>query len=481
MAKNKSHRVGVKRHSSISRRLIVNTLVIVASVLIALCITVAAAMHNYYYTQAGDYITNIAASYGYANIATAEEYEVQAFALAESFPMKNKVEVQFLNTADRVIVSTSGYLPVGETYRNDTADSNGDSWSGRLQTGERVMAVLADVSGANGQVIGRVRCVTSLELIDRNLMFINICVGAVSLAVIVLSIILCNVYVQSIIRPLREVGEMAHRIAEGDFKYRIELHELNEIGELCDTINYMAAELESTEDMKNEFISSVSHELRTPLTAIRGWGETVKGLVYTDHATVEKGIGIILSESQRLSGLVEELLDFSRMQSGRMTFRMEKTDVLAELGEAVCMYEELAKRAGVMLAYHEPESMPYVIGDANRLMQVFVNVIDNAVKYNHEGGLVVIDVIAADGFVHVSVNDTGSGIPAEDIDKVKQKFYKANKKVNGSGIGLAVADEIIAHHGGELKITSTEGVGTTVIVSLPIAAESESVKEETNG
>ncbi len=474
-----SKRKQIKKHRSISRRLIVNTLIIVTAVLIALCITVAVAMHNFYYSQAGDYIANIAASYGYANAATPEEYEQQAFGLAESFPMKNRVEVQFINMSGQVVVSTSGYLPVGETY-SDGTDS--DSWSGKLQTGERVMAVTADVYGTSGIHIGNVRCVTSLERIDRNLAFINIVVAAVSLAVIILTVVLCNVYAQSIIKPLREVGEVAHRIAGGDFNSRIEVHELNEIGELCDTINYMAGELQSTEDMKNEFISSVSHELRTPLTAIRGWGETVKGLVYTDHAMVEKGIGVILNESQRLSGLVEELLDFSRMQSGRMTFRMEKTDILAELGEAVCMYEELAKRAGVMLAYHEPDSVPYVIGDANRLMQVFVNIIDNAIKYNHEGGLVVIDVIAADGLVHVSVNDTGSGIPADDIDKVKQKFYKANKKVNGSGIGLAVADEIIAHHGGKLAITSTEGIGTTVIVSLPIASDStESAKEETNG
>lgn len=469
----------VKKHKSISRRLIINTLIIVTSVLIAFGITVAVAMHNFYYGQVGDYVANVAASYDRINAATAEEYEQQIFSLAESFPMKNKVEVQFLNNSGNVLVSTSGYLPVGETYSGSASEA---AWTGKLLTGERVMAVTAAVSGANGMQIGRVRCVTSLEFVDRNLMIINIIVISISLSVIVLTVILCNVYAQSIIKPLREVGEVAHRIAGGDFNSRIEVHELNEIGELCDTINYMAGELQSTEDMKNEFISSVSHELRTPLTAIRGWGETVKGLVYTDHATVEKGIGIILNESQRLSGLVEELLDFSHMQSGRMTFKMEKTDILAELGEAVCMYEELAKRAGVMLAYHEPKDVPYVIGDSNRLMQVFINIIDNAIKYNHEGGVVIIDVIAADGMVHVSVNDTGSGIPSQDIDKVKQKFYKANKKVNGSGIGLAVADEIVAHHGGKLEITSTEGVGTTVTVSLPIAADgTDGAKEDLNG
>lgn len=481
----------VKRHKSISRRLIINTLVIVTSVLIAFGITVAVSMHNYYYNQVGDYVSNIAASFDRINAKTPEEYESQVFRLAESFPYKTKVEVQFLNTNGAVLVSTSGYLPVEEKYAADATDNGGTqkAWSGKLSTGEKVMAVTADIIGSGGTKSGSVRCITSLEFIDRNLTIINIIVVSIGIAVIVLTVILCNIYAQSIIKPLREVGDMAHQIAGGDFKSRIEVHELNEIGELCDTINYMAGELQSTEDMKNEFISSVSHELRTPLTAIRGWGETIKGLVYTDHAMVEKGIGVILSESERLSGLVEELLDFSRMQSGRMTFKMEKIDLLAELGEAVCMYEELARRAGVMLAYHEPAEAPPVIGDADRLMQVFINIIDNAIKYNHEDGVVMIDVVSADGTVNVIVNDTGSGIPAEDIDKVKQKFYKANKKVHGSGIGLAVADEIIRHHNGKLTITSTEGVGTTVTVSVPAAGnadgtaehKSAAVKEDQNG
>lgn len=341
-----------------------------------------------------------------------------------------------------------------------------------------VCALLTDYgSGSNGAV----RCVTSLARVDRRIWLILIIAAAVGLAVLVMAYMVGKYFIQSIVRPLHDIGNVTRQIAGGDFKSRLEVKELNEIGELCDSINYMAGELESTEKLKNEFISSVSHELRTPLTAIKGWGETVRGSVYTDHELVTKGIDVILRESERLSGLVEELLDFSRMQSGRMVYKMERLDVLAELGEAVCIYEETAKQAGVSLIYHEPESLPVIIGDSDRLTQVFVNVIDNAIKYNHEGGVVQIRAVAEDNCVKITVTDSGVGIPAADLDKVKEKFYKANYSVRGSGIGLAVADEIVRSHQGLLTVESSEGIGTTVTVALPVAEHASLEQAEESG
>ena len=133
---------------------------------------------------------------------------------------------------------------------------------------------------------------------------------------------------------MREINSTAKRIAQGDFDARIQKKHNDEIGELCDTINEMAVELGNSQQMKNDFISSVSHELRTPLTAIKGWAETMQS-GEIDRGTFDKGMGVIIRESERLSGIVEELLDFSRMQSGRMTLMMDRIDILAELGEAL--------------------------------------------------------------------------------------------------------------------------------------------------
>ena len=261
---------------------------------------------------------------------------------------------------------------------------------------------------------------------------------------------------------------MARKIAMGDFDSRIDINRNDEIGELCDTINYMASELSTAENLKNDFISSVSHELRTPLTAIRGWGETAKMSVGSDEDLVNRGLEVVLSEADRLSGLVEDLLDFSRMESGKMTVDTKPINITMLLFESVDMYVELAHNQGIDLTFPEPPEDLEIMGDVNRLKQVFINIIDNAVKYTANGGQVLISQIKEEGCVRISVTDTGLGIPGQDLDRIKEKFYKASNSVRGSGIGLAVADEIIKQHDGLLFVESIENVGTTVTIVLPL-------------
>ena len=187
-----------------------------------------------------------------------------------------------------------------------------------------------------------------------------------------------------------------------------------------------------------------------------------------DPAAVSKGMKVIISETERLSQMVEELLDFSRIQNGRFTLVKATMDVLAELGDAVLIYAEKAKKEGIELVYDEPEMLPFIYGDKNRIRQVFINVIDNAIKYSDKGGLVSVQAGETDdGYVEIDVSDTGCGISPEDLPKIKTKFYKANHTRRGSGIGLAVADEIISMHGGTLEVISELNVGTTVIIRLP--------------
>ena len=188
----------------------------------------------------------------------------------------------------------------------------------------------------------------------------------------------------------------------------------------------------------------------------------------TDEALVKRGLDVVLSEADRLSGLVEELLDFSRMETGRLSVVSQPLNISELLGESVDMYIELARKQGIELIFTRPAEDITVLGDPNRLKQVFINIIDNAVKYTENGGQVLVDQTAEEGCVRITVKDTGVGIPAQDIDRVKEKFYKANKTVRGSGIGLAVADEIIKQHKGLLFIESTEGAGTTVTIVLPL-------------
>ena len=279
-------------------------------------------------------------------------------------------------------------------------------------------------------------------------------------------------FIRSIVLPVQGIGQRARQIAHGDFATRIEVdpRRKDEIAALCTTINQMAEELASTEQMKNEFISSVSHELRTPLTAIKGWGETVMGTL-DDPELTRKGMEVIIGEAERLSVIVEDLLDFSRMQNGKLTYDMKPCDVAAEMGEAIISLSATAAEQKVLLDFNEPEQVPILVGDAGRLQQVFVNIVGNALKYTPAGGSIVVDIKTHENEIEILVSDTGCGIDPEDLAYIKQKFYKGKDAVRGSGIGLAIADEIVTAHGGHIEIASTLHVGTTVTVFLPVRSE----------
>ncbi|MCC8022399.1 MAG: HAMP domain-containing histidine kinase [Clostridiales bacterium] len=243
----------------------------------------------------------------------------------------------------------------------------------------------------------------------------------------------------------------------------------------------MAGEIAATDKLKNDFISTVSHELRTPLTSIKGWGETLILDPLTDPELTHRGLQVMINESARLSEIVEELLDFSRMQNGRMVLRLDKIDILAELDEILFVFKERALREGIDIQYNTPDLPAPAFADANRIKQVFVNIMDNAIKYTEEGGRIFVSAEIQEHAIQIIVADNGCGIAEQDLPRVKEKFYKSNISVKGSGIGLAVADEIISLHGGTLDIASVEHEGTTVYIKLPLDTLPPADKERSPG
>ena len=470
------------KFKSIAFKWVVNFLLVIFVVIFALEAIFCAFVRSYCISEA----QTVAKEYAQTVInplleCNAENLESTARGYCESFEHKDKLEIQVLNASGSVLISTTGFdytSPIMPDYDRAVQGEASSFWTGKSAAGEKIICETTLLTNENGQVFGAVRWVVSLTKINRHIL--SICLIAVIIGVVILAVISTSgmYFVTSIVRPVRELSSVARKIALGDLDARIDIQSNTEIGELCDSINYMAGELKEVENMKNDFISSVSHELRTPLTAIRGWAETAKMSIGFDEETVGKGLDVVLKESERLGGLVEELLDFSRMQSGRLPVSFDEFNLGAILGEAADMYRELAKKQNVELVFMPPATEMYCMGDSNRIKQVFINVIDNALKYNQSGGQILIEQKIEDHCIQVSVSDTGVGIAAQDIDRVKEKFYKANKQVRGSGIGLAVADEIIKQHNGLLLVDSTEGVGTTVTIVLPIY---EKLKEESEG
>ncbi|WP_283610281.1 sensor histidine kinase [Faecalispora anaeroviscerum] len=465
----------------ITRRWILNSLGIILLILSALILCLSLVVQGYVYNgiqqtvngRSGE-LTNVFADY---DNKTAVEFSAAARTYVENSPSKQMMEMMVLSASGRILVTSTGFPPDQTQTMPDVqlAQGNKDgygTWQGRLSSGEKVMAVTRVIRNQGGSALGSIRYIVSLEEADRQIFTIVGGLLVMGFLVILFVVFSSTYFIKSIVDPIKLISATAKRIAQGDFNARIQNRQNDEIGELCDTINKMAVELGTAEKMKNDFISSVSHELRTPLTAIKGWAETMQGMDDTERETYEKGMGVIIRESERLSGIVEELLDFSRMQNGRMTLMMDKIDILAELGEAVYMFTDRAQAEGKFLVYEEPALLSPVLGDINRLRQVFVNIIDNALKYTKEGDTVTVTAEEANGQIRVVISDTGCGISAKDLPNVKKKFYKANQTVRGSGIGLALADEIMRLHDGRLELESQEGVGTVVTITIPTLRQS---------
>ncbi len=444
----------------------------VSAALVVIGILLGGLLKNYYYSSARQYLTS------HMNIITGSldgsggdnvNYSAQIRSMVEGYEEKDKIELIAFGYDDKAVITSSGFPPSAdmsmEDYKKAETADDGIAYSiFRLPSGEKVIAVTAMIS-LRGCRFKALRMVSSMKSIDHQLLILMLGISFIFLLIILLMYLSGRYFIRSIVYPVLKIGDITRKIAKGDFSERIEKAGNDELGDLCDSINYMAQELSNTESMKNEFISSVSHELRTPLTAIKGWSETM--MAVDDRDTFVKGMRVITSETERLSQMVEELLDFSRIQDNRLTLIMDKIDILAELGETVLIYQERARALGITLNYYEPTMLPFVYGDKNRLRQVFINIVDNAIKYSDKGGKVSVEAYEQNGDICISVSDTGIGISKEDLPKVKTKFFKANHTRRGSGIGLAVANEIITRHGGTLNINSEEGVGTTVLITLP--------------
>ena len=339
----------------------------------------------------------------------------------------------------------------------------------RTESGEVVMAACYLVPYA-AEDVAALRLVTSLTLIERqiqNAFFASLVVVA---AILIFSIMSGLYFVRSIVVPLGQVERIAADIARGEFDVRLPVSgdARDEVDRLRGTINRMAEGLEETEKMKNEFISSVSHELRTPLTSIRGWVETLRTLDDPTDENYRKGLEIINNETGRLYNMVEELLDFSRLQNGRLRMECRPLDLVAELTDAVLFCEARIQREGLILSYTEPEEMIPVYADPDRLRQVFINILDNAIKYSAPGGRITVKLWAGEYKAFVEILDQGRGIPPEDLENVKTKFYKGSNAVRGSGIGLALVDSIMTALDGTMDIQSTLGRGTVVTLGLPL-------------
>ena len=460
------------------KRWLLNTASVVFALGLVCVLAVTASFSSYYYSNMESDMTYRAKTttefFAEYIDQTYHEFYLSCITYAQTFEDKGIIELQFINTDGELVASSFGPWAGKSPSTPDIQDAVSSRYPAPFvgkdpNTGERIMAVSCPMVYSSGEVIGVLRYVTSCRKVDTQIAVLAMVCALVLLIILTVIIFSSNYYLKSIMNPVAEISEKAKRIASGSYGVQIKTPYKDEIGELADTINEMSSKIAQNEKMQAEFISQLSHELRTPLTVINGWSETLLADENMD-ADTRQGMKIISSEAQRLTEMVMDLLDFTRMQDGRMTLAVETCDIRSEYEDTVFMYSSRLAQDGITLEYLDNDcDVPEIPCDPKRLRQVFLNILDNAAKHGGEGKRIETDICYENDQVVVRIRDFGPGIPEDEIPLVKKKFYKGSSSVRGTGIGLAVCDEIVEMHGGTLTLENAEGGGTLVTVRLPAA------------
>ena len=463
--------------TSIKRRLVMNFMFIILITVIIMELFLITGIRNSYYknledTLANQLQTSTAIYERYFSDATLQENVLNN---VDTFWKQVTAQVEIIDMEGRTIMNSLGVI---DELSGGTADVQaalqGEKgvWVGRLHYDtEKVMAVAYPIRVAEEQV-EVLRFVASLSEVNeeiRRVAYSYLLFGGV----VVLYSGACSIFLANTITgPLKQVTLVAEEMARGNYEVKSPRRSKDEIGKLSETLNYLAREIIKKDELKNNFISSVSHELRTPLTSIKGWAVTLKQ-GFENRELLQDGLDIIEKESDRLTAMVAELLDFSRFVSGKITLKKKKVNLADLLEHLRIQLTPRALREEIDFQIKYEGADPFLYTDEDRLKQVFINLLDNAFKFTAPGGRVSLQAAADHEQLYFYITDNGSGIPPEELPHVKEKFFKGQSIKSQSGIGLSLADEIIRLMKGKLEIASQVGQGTQVTITLPREAVSE--------
>ncbi len=460
------------KRTSIKRKLTLTFVIIILVTILIFELIFTYGMQVYYYSNIEQVLSDrmrttievYDAYLGYESLASKAKY------ILESESVPDYVDAQVLDNKGNIIDSTARLRTKNPVITEDflsALEGKTATWRGENpDTKEQVMSISAPLYRADN-INGVIRYITSLEDVDkamRSYLLYAYLIGLiVLLSVVYLSVLMAN----RLVEPIFELKDVADNIATGNLKVKAKEYDHDEIGELAETINYMVDEIKKTDKLKHDFISSVSHELRTPLTSIKGWSETILTGDIENVEETKLGLEIISKEADRLHGLVENLLDFSKLESERMKIVKADFDLKHLIERVFKQFYTVFKKRGITYKIFCTEREIIYNGDRNRLRQVFINVLDNALKHTPSGGVINCYVTVDSENIVIKIKDSGSGISKEHLESITEKFYKADTKKPGSGLGLAITKRIITLHQGDLKIESELGRGTTITIILP--------------
>lgn len=430
------------------------------------------AINSYYYggveqalsskaTVSSNFINRYAPSYSLSS---------KARYIFENIDKNESALVEVIKPSGEVFLDNSGFYNEKIINSPDFKQAlKGETgvWKGKNGVGEGILAVSTPI-WQDDNVIGVLRYTSSLEEVDKTVFNIVLFVLFIGIAVFLLALLVSILLSKSIVKPLEDLTKTAEQMALGNFNVEIPKPPYeDEIGKLAETLNYMAEEIVKTDKMKKDFISSISHELRTPLTSIKGWSETIlTGSLENKEESVE-GLNIIIRETDRLTNLVDDLLDFSRYQSMNIKLDKKYVPINSLVTQVKEELEIKAREKHQVINIKNTRANITAHVDPNRIKQVLLNILDNAIKFSPLNGIINITISSDGDDIKIIIEDKGRGIAEEDLASIKTRFYKADLKSPGSGLGLAIADEIITLHGGSLDIESVLHKGSKVSIILP--------------
>ncbi len=441
-------------------------LTILTLTLVMVCFGIG--MRRYFYQELADGVKNHteAVPFVWAEFGTftGEDLKRKSNDIIKSYEMEGTNLLLLTRNGDS-IQSTTGYLNSQKEPIDSKVLSFETVYEVEKGTEERIMAVYTPLL-YHGQTVAVLKYETPLADTDQRILTLLtwgffVCLMVASIAFLV-SLRLGN----SIVLPLKHIILLTKRMAKGNYQEKIEESYPYEAGELVDMLNYMADEITKADRMKSDFISSISHELRTPLTGIKGWAETIKEPDGLTDEEMKFGLRIMEEETERLIRMVESLLDFSRYQSDRMV--LDRSPIsFDELVETVSLglIKKAEKKNIRMIRNLTPVRIE---GDWDKLKQVVINVVDNGIKFSEKNSEIVITMKTTKDWIHLVIQDTGIGVRKEDLTYITHSFFKADKRLPGEGLGLAISQRIMTLHGGSLSIESEYGKGTSVTMKLPL-------------
>ena len=284
--------------------------------------------------------------------------------------------------------------------------------------------------------------------------------GIITIILLFITVIFAYFISRTFSKPILIIAKTAEDISSGDYNSRIEIKSKDEIGRLSETINNMASGLSKVEGLRKDLIANVSHELRTPLTLIRSYAETIRDVSGENKEKRDNHIEVIIEETVRLSGVVDDILNLSQMQSGNVALNISKFEINNFINGIVGKYELLSQKTGVEIIL-ENDSKTLIKADEEKLKQVLYNLINNSFNHTQQGGKITVGTINVDNGVRITISDTGSGIPENELSSIWERYYRGNNKI-GTGLGLAIVKSILEAHGFNYGIESIVGKGTSI-------------------